>query len=72
MPTIIHIAERVTNTVMAKINTHLQWRVLFDSDWAAAEFVVVRDECTWIEGSQDVRDYVLLNAIQHLIDGDPS
>ena len=67
MPTIIKIAYEIDEKVVSAIETHLETVPRSDVNWNGAQFIIERDDFTWIDGTDEINDTILLDQIHDIL-----
>ena len=67
MATIIKIAYEIDEKVVSAIKTHLESVRLGDVNWNGAQFIIERDDFTWIDGTDEINDTILLDQIHDIL-----
>ena len=70
MSTTIYVAEHVSATAFSRVQALAEQTSLRDVNWNGATINVERGDFTCVEGSDELRDTILLNAVDRAIAGD--
>ena len=68
--TTIQLAYEVSPAALARVKALLEEVALHDCNWNGADFRIVRDDFTCIEGADEINATALLNQIYRAIDGE--